>query len=141
MNRTLSLDQLREQIRDIDERLTELSKLGAERARIQDLIRAWEKAFPEESKDAPINKANRLMQRSRERTEDYAHQALVEAGPLFPNQLLGYVRQMGWKSHNDDKKDADRIYQAMKRRPERFQRMSDGRWAALMGEDEGNTLE
>jgi hypothetical protein len=48
---------------------------------------------------------------------------------------------MGWKSHDNDKKDADRIYQAMKRRPARFQRMSDGRWTALINEEESGGSE
>jgi hypothetical protein len=136
VTRTLTLDKLKDQLKVIDAKLVEYQKYAVERLHLLELIAAWEKAFPEErntdqSFQPIVPPQPAKTERTRKTTEDYVHEVLSENGPLHPNQLLRYMQKTAWISKGNDRKDADRIYQAMRRNPAKFQRMTDGRWTAL----------
>jgi len=137
MNKTQVLADLKTELAKVEKRLEGFNQIVAERSRLLDLIKAWETAFPDRNGNRSEPKPSGLTQPVTRTpvlsgsTEHFAFRTLEESGPLGTGPLLVAVRQKGWRGSGDDKKDSDRIYQAMKRRRGMFGRTEDGRWFAV----------
>jgi hypothetical protein len=137
MNKTRVLADLKTELAKTEKRLEKFNQMVAERNHLLDLIKAWEMAFPDRNGNRSEAKPSGLTQPVTRTpvlegsTEHFAYRSLIEFGPLGTGPLLVSIRQKGWRGSGDDKKDSDRLYQAMKRRKGMFGRTKDGRWFAV----------
>jgi hypothetical protein len=132
-----TLAELKADLATVEAKLKVFNELAMERFRLTELIKAWETFFPEEGKSAQTQSTPVVIQNfGTQATASFAHHSLDEFGPMSTAQLLVSVRQKGWKGTGDDAKDRDRLYQAMKRLPQKFARTVDGKWAALKSKDQ-----
>jgi hypothetical protein len=132
MNKPHTLAELKTELTKTEEKLRAYNEIILERNRLAELIRAWETAFPTEA-DGSRKQSQAAIEapQSPESTDSFAHRALREFGAMTTGTLLISVRQKGWKGSGDDAKDRDRLYQVMKRRPEKFARLPKGKWKAI----------
>ena len=122
------IEKLEEEIQKIEALITERDLLKSYVAILNRIAPVPGQLPPEDQSSAT---APPKLASSVNSTADTAYELLKHSGPLNLSDLLKRVREnKGWKSSGDDKKDRDRLWQAMRRDPKRFMRVADHKWAA-----------
>lgn len=135
MQKPHTLAELKSALAKVEIKLKTFNELSMERIRLSELIKAWETVFPTESeKGQSVAKVGAPIEPGS--TAAFAYHSLNEFGAMAAGPLLVSVRQKGWKGTGDDRKDRDRLYSVMKRRPDKFARTSDGKWKAIKPPDQ-----
>jgi hypothetical protein len=136
MSAPQTLEELREELHSLEQRISALQEMVLRRNRIANLIRNWETIYsiPSEPKvvspktSTPAKTSKTRNPGDRSQTAAYAERSITAVGPLQPDDLINAMRNLGWPCSEDNAVDRKRVYVALKRKANKFQREKNGAW-------------